>query len=91
MATREQLFEALELVYDTCSLFNGTRLDIVEMGLVHDVEQDEGNARPAPADRSDVSVPVRDALQIIEVLSALPGANRLRSSRFQGSCGGRSG
>jgi hypothetical protein len=28
MASREQIFEALSSVYDTCSVFNGTRLDI---------------------------------------------------------------
>jgi metal-sulfur cluster biosynthetic enzyme len=44
-ATRDQIFEALSSVYDTCSVFNGTRLNIVEMGLVHDVEQDEGHVR----------------------------------------------
>jgi metal-sulfur cluster biosynthetic enzyme len=45
MATRKQIFEVLSSVYDTCSIFNGTRLDIVEMGLVHEVEQDEGIVR----------------------------------------------
>jgi hypothetical protein len=30
----------MEFHHDTCSLFSGTNLDTVEMGLVHDVEQE---------------------------------------------------
>jgi metal-sulfur cluster biosynthetic enzyme len=45
MPTREQIYDALSTVYDTCSVFNGTNLDIVEMGLVHDVELDGDTVR----------------------------------------------
>ena len=45
MPTREQIYDALGTVYDTCSVFNGTKLDIVEMGLVHDVEWDGDTVR----------------------------------------------
>jgi metal-sulfur cluster biosynthetic enzyme len=43
--TREQIYAALSTVHDTCSVFNGTNLNIVEMGLVHDVEQEAGTVR----------------------------------------------
>jgi metal-sulfur cluster biosynthetic enzyme len=85
MGTREQIFEALSSVYDTCSVFNGTRLDIVEMGLVHDVEQDEGNVR--------VRLLVTDPMclylfemraQIIDVLSALPGVESVEVEPVSG-------
>jgi metal-sulfur cluster biosynthetic enzyme len=45
MATRSQIYRALATVHDTCSVFNGTNLDIVEMGLVHEVEQEGGTIR----------------------------------------------
>jgi metal-sulfur cluster biosynthetic enzyme len=45
MPTLSQINRALATVHDTCSVFNGTNLDIVEMGLVHDVEQDGGTIR----------------------------------------------
>jgi predicted signal transduction protein with EAL and GGDEF domain len=45
MAAHAQIYEALSAVYDTCSLFNRTNLNIVEMGLVHDVEQDGDTVR----------------------------------------------
>jgi metal-sulfur cluster biosynthetic enzyme len=45
MATEAQIYDALSTVYDTCSLFNGTNLNIVEMGLVHDVEQEGSTIR----------------------------------------------
>jgi metal-sulfur cluster biosynthetic enzyme len=74
MATREQIFEALSAVYDTCSVFNGTRLDIVEMGLVHDIEQDEGNVRVRLLLTDPMCLYLFEMRsQIIEVLSALPG------------------
>ena len=74
MATREQLFEALSSVYDTCSLFNGTRLDIVEMGLVHDVEQDEGNVRVRLLLTDPMCLYLFEMrAQIIEAVSELPG------------------
>jgi metal-sulfur cluster biosynthetic enzyme len=74
MANREQIFEALSSVYDTCSLFNGTRLDIVEMGLLHDVEQDEGNVRVRLLLTDPMCLYLFEMRsQIIEVVSALPG------------------
>ena len=85
MATREQIFEALSSVYDTCSVFNGTRLDIVEMGLVHDVEQDKGSV--------SVRLLLTDPMclylfemrsQIIDVLSALPGVESVEVQPVSG-------
>jgi metal-sulfur cluster biosynthetic enzyme len=74
MASQEQVYEALATVYDTCSLFNGTRLDIVEMGLVHDVVQEGSTVRI----RLLLTDPMCAYLfemrsQIIEALSKLPG------------------
>jgi metal-sulfur cluster biosynthetic enzyme len=74
MASREQIYAALATVYDTCSLFNGTRLDIVEMGLVHDVAVEGGTVRV----RLLLTDPMCAYLfemrsQIIEALSGLPG------------------
>jgi metal-sulfur cluster biosynthetic enzyme len=74
MVTRAQIDDALRTVYDTCSLFNGTNLNIVEMGLVHDVEQEGGTVR--------VRLLLTDPMclyqfemraQIVEALAALPG------------------
>ncbi|HJV14717.1 MAG TPA: iron-sulfur cluster assembly protein [Propionibacteriaceae bacterium] len=85
MTTQEQIFQALGSVYDTCSVFNGTRLDIVEMGLVHDVEQDEGKVR--------VRLLLTDLMclylfemrsQIIDVLSALPGVESVEVEPVSG-------
>lgn len=45
MASVSDIYRALATVHDTCSVFNGTNLDIVEMGLVHDVEQNGGTVR----------------------------------------------
>ena len=74
MGPREQIFEALTSVYDTCSLFNGTRLDIVEMGLVHDVEQDQGNVRVRLLLTDPMCLYLFEMRsQIIDMLSALPG------------------
>lgn len=73
MATREQILEALSSVYDTCSLFNGTRLDIVEMGLVHDIEQDEGHVRVRLLLTDPMCLYLFEMRsQIIDVLSPLP-------------------
>ena len=73
-ATREQIYEHLATVYDTCSVFNGTNLNIVEMGLVDDVEQDGGSVRV----RLLLTDPIclyqfEMRAQIIEKLNALPG------------------
>jgi metal-sulfur cluster biosynthetic enzyme len=74
MATREQICEALSSVYDTCSLFNGTRLDIVEMGLLHDVEQYEANVRVRLLLTDPMCLYLFEMRsQIIDVVSALPG------------------
>jgi metal-sulfur cluster biosynthetic enzyme len=68
------VYRALEGVYDTCSLFNRTDLNIVEMGLVQGVEHDGRRVR--------VTLQLTDPLclyffeigqRIREVLAALPG------------------
>jgi metal-sulfur cluster biosynthetic enzyme len=74
MASQKQIYAALANVYDTCSLFNGTQLDIVEMGLVHDVAVEGGAVRV----RLLLTDPMCAYLfemrsQIIEALSGLPG------------------
>jgi metal-sulfur cluster biosynthetic enzyme len=72
--TRERIDEALRTVYDTCSLFNGTRLDLVEMGLVHDVEQEGGTVRVRLLLTDPMCLYLFEMRsQIIEALSALPG------------------
>jgi metal-sulfur cluster biosynthetic enzyme len=77
MATQAQIYDALSTVYDTCSLFNGTNLNIVEMGLVHDVEQEGSTVR--------VRLLLTDPMclyqfemraQIIEALTAPSGRRR---------------
>jgi metal-sulfur cluster biosynthetic enzyme len=76
MVTRARIYDALSTVYDTCSLFNGTNLNIVEMGLVHDVEQEGSTIR--------VRLLLTDPMclyqfemraQIVEALGALPGVD----------------
>jgi metal-sulfur cluster biosynthetic enzyme len=85
MATREQIFEALSSVYDTCSLFNGTRLDIVEMGLVHDIEQDERNVRVRLLLTDPMCLYLFEMRsQIIEALSALPGVESVEVEPVSG-------
>jgi metal-sulfur cluster biosynthetic enzyme len=85
MAIREQIFEALSSVYDTCSLFNGTRLDIVEMGLVHDVEQDQGNVRVRLLLTDPMCLYLFEMRsQIIDVLSALPGVESVEVEPVSG-------
>jgi metal-sulfur cluster biosynthetic enzyme len=74
MASRKQIYAALATVYDTCSLFNGTRLDIVEMGLVHDVEQDGGTVRVRLLLTDPMCLYLFEMRsQIIEALSRVPG------------------
>jgi len=74
MASREEIYESLGTVYDTCSVFNGTRLDIVEMGLVHDVEQDAGRVKVRLLLTDPMCLYLFEMrAQIIDVLSALPG------------------
>jgi metal-sulfur cluster biosynthetic enzyme len=73
MPTREQIYHALSTVYDTCSVFNGTRLDIVEMGLVHDVEWDGGTVRVRLLLTDPMCLYLFEMRsQIIEALEALP-------------------
>jgi metal-sulfur cluster biosynthetic enzyme len=85
MGTREQIFEVLSSVYDTCSLFNGTCLDIVEMGLVHDVEQDEGNVRVRLLLTDPMCLYLFEMRsQIIDVLSALPGVESIEVEPVSG-------
>jgi metal-sulfur cluster biosynthetic enzyme len=74
MAAREQIYEALSTVYDTCSVFNGTRLDIVEMGLVHDVEERDGGVRVRLLLTDPMCLYLFEMrAQIIEAVSQLPG------------------
>jgi metal-sulfur cluster biosynthetic enzyme len=85
VGAREQIFEALSSVYDTCSLFNGTRLDIVEMGLVHDVEQDQGNVRVRLLLTDPMCLYLFEMRsQIIDVLSALPGVESVEVEPVSG-------
>src|SRR5262249_54513558 len=44
-ATPDEIYGALRRVYDTCSLFNRTNLNIVEMGLVRGVSLEGAVAR----------------------------------------------
>jgi metal-sulfur cluster biosynthetic enzyme len=78
MASEKEIYAALSTVYDTCSLFNGTQLDIVEMGLVEEVAVHGGAVR--------VRLLLTDPLcayqfemraQIIEALSRLPGVENV--------------
>jgi metal-sulfur cluster biosynthetic enzyme len=74
MTTREQIYDALSTVYDTCSVFNGTNLDIVEMGLVHDVEQEGGSVRVRLLLSDPMCVYLFEMRsQIVNALEALPG------------------
>jgi metal-sulfur cluster biosynthetic enzyme len=74
MASQNEVYAALATVYDTCSVFNGTRLDIVEMGLVHDVEQDDGIVRVRLLLTDPMCLYLFEMrAQIIEALSGLPG------------------
>jgi metal-sulfur cluster biosynthetic enzyme len=74
MASQKQVYAALATVYDTCSLFNGTRLDIVEMGLVHDVEQEGSTVRVRLLLTDPMCLYLFEMRsQIIEALSGLPG------------------
>jgi metal-sulfur cluster biosynthetic enzyme len=75
-ATSAEIYEQLATVYDTCSLFNGTNLNIVEMGLVEDVEQDGGNVRIRLLLTDPICLYQFDMrAQIVEKLSALPGVD----------------
>ena len=74
MASRENVYAALATVYDTCSLFNGTRLGIVEMGLVDDVQQEGSSVRVRLLLTDPMCLYLFEMrAQIIEALTALPG------------------
>lgn len=73
MPTRKQIYDALSAVYDTCSVFNGTNLDIVEMGLVHDVELDGDTVRVRLLLTDPMCLYLFEMrAQIVQALQALP-------------------
>jgi metal-sulfur cluster biosynthetic enzyme len=73
------VYEALEDVYDTCSLFNRTNLNIVEMGLVRDVEQREGTVYVRLLLTDPMCVYFFEIAQQVErVLKLLPGVDRVK-------------
>jgi metal-sulfur cluster biosynthetic enzyme len=76
MATRTEIYDALGTVHDTCSVFNGTNLGIVEMGLVHDVEQEGGKVRVRLLLTDPMCLYVFEMrAQIVDALKALPGVD----------------
>jgi metal-sulfur cluster biosynthetic enzyme len=76
MPTSKQIYEALSTVYDTCSVFNGTNLDIVEMGLVHDVERDGRTLRVRLLLTDPMCLYLFEMrAQIVQALEALPGVD----------------
>jgi metal-sulfur cluster biosynthetic enzyme len=78
MASQKDIHAALATVYDTCSLFNGTRLDIVEMGLVHDVQQQRGTVRVRLLLTDPMCLYLFEMRsQIIEALSGLAGVENV--------------
>ena len=85
MATEAQIYDALSTVYDTCSLFNGTKLNIVEMGLVHDVEQ-EGSTICVRLLLTDPMCLYQFEMraQIIEALAALPAVDAVHVEPIAG-------
>jgi metal-sulfur cluster biosynthetic enzyme len=78
MATLSEIYRALATVNDTCSVFNGTNLDIVEMGLVHDVEQDGGTVRLRLLLTDPMCLYLFEMrAQIIRALEELPGVEQV--------------
>jgi metal-sulfur cluster biosynthetic enzyme len=78
MPSEEQIYAALATVNDTCSVFNGTRLNIVEMGLVHDVEQEGGTVRVRLLLTDPMCLYLFEMRsQIIEALSGLAGVKNV--------------
>lgn len=76
MATREEIYAALETVHDTCSLFNGTRLNVIEMGLVHEIEVVGGAVRVRLLLTDPMCLYLFEMrAQIQEAVSALPGVD----------------
>src|SRR5262245_6655917 len=73
-ASREQIYEALRRVYDTCSVLNGPRLDIVEMGLVEEVEIRAGAVQVRLLLTDPMCVYLFELrARIIDAVSELPG------------------
>jgi metal-sulfur cluster biosynthetic enzyme len=78
MASQKQVYAALATVYDTCSLFNGTRLDIVEMGLVDAVEHEGSTVRVRLLLTDPMCLYLFEMRsQIIEAVSRLPGVENV--------------
>jgi metal-sulfur cluster biosynthetic enzyme len=72
------VYRALEEVYDTCSLFNRTNLNIVEMGLVREIKQREGTVHVRLLLTDPMCVYFFEIAQQIErVLKTLPGVERV--------------
>ena len=81
MATEAQIYDALSTVYDTCSLFNGTNLNIVEMGLVQ-----EGSTIRVRLLLTDPMCLYQFEMraQIIEALTALPAVDAVHVEPIAG-------
>jgi metal-sulfur cluster biosynthetic enzyme len=74
MASDQEIYAALATVFDTCSVFNGTRLNVVEMGLVHDVQREGTTVRVRLLLTDPMCLYLFEMRsQIIEALSELPG------------------
>jgi metal-sulfur cluster biosynthetic enzyme len=72
------IYKALAEVYDTCSLFNRTHLNIVEMGLVRDVEQRAGTVHVRLLLTDPMCVYFFEIAQQVEkVLKLLPGVEQV--------------
>jgi metal-sulfur cluster biosynthetic enzyme len=73
-----RVYAALEDVYDTCSLFNRTNLNIVEMGLVREIKQQGGTIHVRLLLTDPMCVYFFEIAQQIErVLKTLPGVERV--------------
>jgi metal-sulfur cluster biosynthetic enzyme len=89
MPTSKEIYEALSTVYDTCSVFNGTNLDIVEMGLVHDVERDGGTLRVRLLLTDPMCLYLFEMrAQIVQALEALPGVDAVEVEPVAGKLWG---
>ena len=63
-------------MHDTCSVFNGTNLNIVEMGLVQDVEHEGGTVRVRLLLTDPMCLYLFEMRsQIIKALDELPGVD----------------
>lgn len=78
MTNEATVYRALEEVYDTCSLFNRTNLNIVEMGLVREIKQREGTVHVRLLLTDPMCVYFFEIAQQVEsVLKRLPGVERV--------------